>query len=479
MSLYYRPDKGVLGDMIPFYDNGVFKPFYLRNYRGNRDAAHQDSWVMLSTTDHVHFTEHDTKIVGGTGSVIKVDGLYHMFFCTFQVNPERNYINHAISTDLDVWTEIPEDRFRSDDQIYAPVHWRDPFVFWVEEEQCWWMIFAAQKKGPTTRRACVGLCKSDDLHHWRYCEPLYAPMNAQCAFECPDLFRMGDWYYLAFSSYADRFQTLYRKSRSLYGPWVTPEIDTFDTRAFYAAKTGTDGIHRYVYGWNPTREDNEHHFDPLGYDGKDCNTWDWGGNLIVHELWQDETGDLFVKPLDTVLEAVGKKTELFALPLTGDWTMDGEKASVETPYGYAALLLNRLEGTDRLSFDVEVKEGTAAVGVGIHVDEEFSVGYYIHIDFYRRRMEFKTGVRMTEKGGQMFPYEVELERPLPTATGNRFHVDIIASDTILEAYVDHRVVLGTRMFDIEGGCFGIYAEEGEASFTNIQVFRENDGKICE
>ena len=50
MSLYFRPEKGVLGDVIPFYDNGVFKPFYLRNYRGNRDANHQDSWVMLSTT---------------------------------------------------------------------------------------------------------------------------------------------------------------------------------------------------------------------------------------------------------------------------------------------------------------------------------------------------------------------------------------------------------------------------------------------
>ena len=93
MSLYFRPEKGVLGDVIPFYDNGVFKPFYLRNYRGNRDANHQDSWVMLSTTDHVHFTEHDTKIVGGTGSVIKVDGIYHMFFCTFQVdrNSRRSF----------------------------------------------------------------------------------------------------------------------------------------------------------------------------------------------------------------------------------------------------------------------------------------------------------------------------------------------------------------------------------------------------
>ena len=232
MSLYFRPEKAVLGDMIPYYDNGVFKPFYLRNYRANRDEQHQDSWVMLSTTDHIHYTEHDTKIVGGTGSVIKVDGLYHMFYCTFQKLPEKNYMNHAVSTDLDVWTEIPEDRFASDDVIYEPIHWRDPFVFWSEEENCWWMIFAAQKKGKTTRRGCVGLCKSKDLHHWDYCEPFYAPMNAQCAFECPDFFRMGDWYYLVFSSYADRYQTMYRKSRSPYGPWQTPEIDTFDTQCW-------------------------------------------------------------------------------------------------------------------------------------------------------------------------------------------------------------------------------------------------------
>ena len=51
MSLYFRPEKAVLGDVIPYYDNGVFKPFYLRNYRANRDEQHQDSWVMLSTTD--------------------------------------------------------------------------------------------------------------------------------------------------------------------------------------------------------------------------------------------------------------------------------------------------------------------------------------------------------------------------------------------------------------------------------------------
>ena len=73
MSIFYRPEKAVLGDVIPFYDDGQFKPFYLRNFRNHRDAQHRDSWVMLTTRDHVHFEEHDTKIVGGTGSVLKID----------------------------------------------------------------------------------------------------------------------------------------------------------------------------------------------------------------------------------------------------------------------------------------------------------------------------------------------------------------------------------------------------------------------
>ena len=470
MAVYYRPERAVLGDVIPFYDGGEFKPFYLRNYRGNRDADHQDSWVMLSTTDHVHFREHDTHIVGGTGSVICVDGLYHMFYCTFQQDPERNYINHAVSKDLDAWREIPEDRFSSDDAIYAPVHFRDPFVFWNEQERCWWMIFAAQKQGPTTRRACVGLCKSDDLSHWKHCQPLYAPADAQCAFECPDLFKWGDWYYLVFSCYADRFQTLYRMSRSLNGPWLTPEIDTFDTRAFYAAKTGTDGTRHYIYGWNPTRECNQHHFDPQHHDGLDCNTWDWGGSLIVHELWQDEKGMLYVKPVDTVLAAFGDEQPLAARPLSGAWTEADGAWTADVPYGYGALLMNDLRDTCRLSMDVELLSDTAQFGVALHVDEGFAVGYYAVVDLFNQRLEFKSGVRMTERGGQKFPWEVEQERPLQHKLGRKVHLDACVDGTVLEVYLDGRIALGTRMFDIAGGSWGAFVSEGKARFGNIHIY---------
>ena len=73
-------------------------------------------------------------------------------------------------------------------------------------------------------------------------------------------------------------------SRTSRGPWLTPPEDTFDGRAFYAAKTATDGQKRYAFGWNPTRTENIFNWNPPGYAGRDFNTWDWGGTLIVHEI---------------------------------------------------------------------------------------------------------------------------------------------------------------------------------------------------
>ena len=40
--------------------------------------------------------------------------------------------------------------------------------------------------------------------------------------ECPEIFRMGRWWYLVYSEFTDRFTTRYRISRSPDGPWTAP-----------------------------------------------------------------------------------------------------------------------------------------------------------------------------------------------------------------------------------------------------------------
>ena len=412
--------------------------------------------------------EQDAAI--GTGGTIynPVDKLYYTFYTGNKFKPSSDQnaqvVMVATSPDFKTWTKNRTFYLKGDTYGYDKNDFRDPFLFQTEDG-VYHMLIATRKNG----KGHIAEFTSTDLKEWASAGT-FMTMMWDRFYECPDVFKMGDWYYLVFSSYADRYQTMYRKSRSPYGPWQTPEIDTFDTRAFYAAKTGSDGVHRYVYGWNPTREVNEHNFDPPGYPGKDCNTWDWGGSLVVHELWQDENGDLFVKPIPQVLEAVGWEEPLQMQALTGEWKLEKNQAEVDAPYDFGALLLNPVGETSRLSFDVEVDGDCPSVGIAVHVEETFTVGYYLLIDFGRRRIEFKSGVRMTERGGQMFPYEVELERPLPMSTGKSFHVDVIADGTILEAYVDGKIALGTRMYDQTGGCFGLYASDGKAVFRDIKVF---------
>ena len=33
MNLFYTPEHARVGDVIPFYENGLFKPFYLKNWK--------------------------------------------------------------------------------------------------------------------------------------------------------------------------------------------------------------------------------------------------------------------------------------------------------------------------------------------------------------------------------------------------------------------------------------------------------------
>ena len=460
MKLFYQPENGRVGDVIPYYEDGVFRPFYLGK-----------GWNNVSTRDHLRFYDaYATSIHGGTGSIVKADGVYHAFYCQFSDKPyPRQYACHAVSADLREWTDLPEDTFQPDDMIYEMSDWRDPHVVWIEEDNCWWMLLAAQKKGRTMRKGCVGLCKSNDLKHWRYCEPLYAPSTCQSASECPDLFHWGEWWYLTYSVYTDRFQTLYRMARSPKGSWITPVVDTFDTRCFYAAKHGTDGENHYMYGWNPRKDMNIWHFNPQQYDGLDYNTWDWGGAMIVHQLVQNPDGTLGVKPPDAVDNAFTASEPIELCPLTGEWQTEGHSARVDSPYGYSSLLLNRVPACCKLEMTVRFDKTPREFGVALRVDGDFAMGYYLIFEPNRHRIQYKTGLRMYEDGGKMFPYDVEQERPFEWTPGRDYRVRVFVDDTILLLYVDDQVALGTRMFDRKGGRFGLFVSDGAAAFRGIRL----------
>lgn len=475
MNLFFTPEYAKTGDVIPFYNEaaGQFDNFYLKNW--NPDAPKDKiirGWHRISTVDNRNFVETPTSIRGGTGSVILVDGTYHMFYCTFDWNPNAQWARHAVSSDLEHWRDLPEDRFTADGKIYLKSDWRDPFVFWNAEEKKWWMLLAARENAPTERNGCVALCVSDDLSHWEYRKPLYASREHQAANECPDLFKMGQWYYLIYSNYTDGFCTHYRMSRSLSGPWLRPEADTFDGRAFYAAKTGSDGVHRYIYGWNPTRGENNWNFDPQQDQGNDYKTWNWGGSIIVHELHQHEDGTLGVGPVQSVAQAFCREEAAVYQPLSGPWEQSGDTLRCVSDGQFSCVLAQELPPVCRVKTKLRYGGKPAQFGIALHMDGQFSDGYYLAFDPAFRRVQYKSGLRMNEEGGKMFPYAVEMERPLVLEPGRDYEIELYIQDTIGLMYVNRDMAFSFRMYHSgKGSRLGFFTCEGtlEVAQTRIET----------
>ena len=55
MAVFYRPKNAFVGDVIPFFDGGLFKPFYLKIWRDYDGPDRTDGWHMLTTADHLLF----------------------------------------------------------------------------------------------------------------------------------------------------------------------------------------------------------------------------------------------------------------------------------------------------------------------------------------------------------------------------------------------------------------------------------------
>ena len=89
--MYYRAEgNAVCADVIPYYENGRFYLFYLKDFRDA--AAHGEGcpWCLLTTEDLVHYEEHGEVICRGTaeeqdlyvftGSCIRRGDEYFIFY---------------------------------------------------------------------------------------------------------------------------------------------------------------------------------------------------------------------------------------------------------------------------------------------------------------------------------------------------------------------------------------------------------------
>ena len=466
-EFFYRPKDAWAGDFIPMFAEGKFQLFYLKDWRNAEKHGEGTPWYRVSTNDFVRFEEHGEAIPRGkkqeqdlyifTGCAIRAQDKYHIFYTGHnghfvEAGKPMQAVMHAVSDDLKQWTKIPAHTFYAPTARYEKNDWRDPFVFFNEETKEYNMLLAARlNKGMPRRRGITALCTSKDLVKWEVKDPFYAP-NQYITHECPDLFKIGDWWYLVFSEYCELHATRYRMSRSLNGPWLTPKLDTFDGHPFYAAKTASDGKNRYIFGWNPTRSDN-----------KDDGSWNWGGNLVVHQVIQQPDGELRVRVPDTVRNAFNKPVHQEFKSSNGDVLGLKKDIEIKAEGVFNAVAAGKMPATCRISTTIHFDKVPRNFGCIIRGSDDFDKGYYFRFEPDKNRLVLDMWPRTINELPQM----AEFERPVTITAGEPVTIEIFIEGNKGVAYVNNAIAMNFRAYNLSEGNWGFFVTEGTAEFKDI------------
>jgi len=463
MGVLYRPEVGAIADVIPFCRDGVFHLFYLHDHRDPARFGPGVPWRLLQTRDFVHFEDHGVVIPTGpvgsqdqwifTGCVVEHAGRFHIFYTGHNhhlppVGRPAEAIMHAVSDDLVNWQK---------DESFAPLFappgyerddWRDPFVLWNAEEQCWWMLLAARTTAqPSNPRpsGVTALLTSNDLMHWQLRQPLYAP-NLFYTHECPDLFRIGDWWYLVFSEFSDRHTTRYRMSRSIRGPWLAPPDDELDTPAFYAAKTAQRDGERFLFGWLASREN-----------CSDSGKWQWGGDLVVHQIIQQPDGRLTVTMPQSIAASFGQIRPVQPRPVLGHWEFSGDAIRGGRVDGRSVLVLGELPDTCLIDMQLTLEAATREAGIALRADPEK------HGRWHEIRIEpHKNRIVLDRRSPHSRTRPFDLERHCRLQPGAPIHLRIVVDGTCVVVYVNNAVAMSGRAYESFGTGWGLFVNEGSA-----------------
>jgi len=460
--LFWKPPEGWVGDVMPFDNNGRIELFYLQDWRNDDPGFHPI--FRASTSNLIDYTYEGEAIpfseIGkqdlaiGTGSTIKVGDTYHFYYTGHNYmfpkeNKAKEAVMHAISKDLKTWTKISEDTFYAPEG-YERDDFRDPFVIYNEAKQEYWLLVSARKGGA----GVLAVFTSKDMSHWQVREPLAIDDTAKnFMLECSDIFQMGGTWYLVFSEFSDKGATHYRTSTSLEGPWKKPARDLFDGKGFYAAKTGSLGDRRFLFGWVPTRQNS-----------KDYMKWDWAGNLAVHELVRSGDGTLGVKAPDEVTALFSQEMPLTVVRKLGSAAAQDGALKLDGNGGLVGVVFGALPPTAKITGTVTFDKKVEYTGIVFGVPEEAEKAYGIRLQPEQNRVRYDAA-----PGDTLGSIEPDMQTPVELTPGKAYDFTIIIENDVLSFYIGD-VALTTRIYKMPGGDWGWYSGGGTTSVDSLKLW---------
>ena len=479
-STYYNPSVGRCGDPMPFYDTkvGEFKVLYLQEYDINGTYNYHPIWG-ISTKDCANYEslgevlptgtsplEQDAAL--GTGCCIynEQDNLYYLYYTGH--NPQcanTEVVMRATSSDFSHWTKDMLWTLKGTDFGYSPVDFRDPQIFKAEDGLYHMVISSNQKFADFS---------SSDLKNWNHVGSFNMVWDRMC--ECPDVFKMGNYWYIIYSEgyraswsrkvkymMATTFEGLKACFNDPGANWPKDGREgVLDSRAFYAGKTASNGTDRYIWGWCPFRTGATIHEKNVNVGaGGEPN---WSGALVCHKLIQHEDGTLSVGDIPAIEAKYNKQQTVTVKDVKGG-SFNGTEGSLSGDDAY--VLFNRLDAHNHISFTVTTSNNWDKFGVSL-VRGTDSEQYYTMVVNPENENTRKVNFEQEGKRGKGFIEGIDGYN-FPRPADNVYRIDIYTDNSVMVMYINHTYAYTNRIYGIQKNCWSINNYGGNIKVSDLKV----------
>ena len=476
---FYKPQLGTVGDPMPFFDAkaGDFKIMYLQEFPDAMKAPgrYHPFWAV-STKDGASYlsqgewlsvgayeTQQDAILGTGCCTYDAAQDLYYIYYTgESEHTANRQVVMRATSSDLKTWTRDNAWRLQGPDFGLSGNDFRDPQILKVGDK---YHMIISTRNGDNAD-AMFADFTSDNLKDWTYVDKFHMLWDRM--YECPDVFQMGEWWYLVYSDTPAWERTVkYVKAKSFEelksqftnnGDFdYNQSFMKLDTRAFYAGKTASNGTDRYLWGWCSWNV-------MLGTDGAEPA---WSGALVCHKVAQHEDGSLYLTAVPAMASKYNKPVQVKVMK-SGE-TKD-ELGNVCESY----TLYNRLGYHNHITLTVKTQNPDDKFGLTFGRGTETLV-YWDKIWFNNPHWDNdKKHLRRIERYitngvvNQFMPGGVG--NFFPAAQNNTYNIDIYTDNSVLVMYVNGTNCYTTRVNSIANNCWGISTEPGvTVEVSNVAV----------
>ena len=486
-STYYNPAVGRCGDPMPFYDQkaGDFKVLYLQEYINNmtyrfhpiwgvstKDGANYESLGELLPVAANNFAQ-DAAL--GTGCAYEKDGTYYIYYTGHNGNcKNREVVMRATSTDFKTWTKDDLWTLNGPDFGYSGNDFRDPQIF-VADDNLYHMVIATY---PVNGGDPVfAEFKSSDLKQWEHVGRIRMIWDRML--ECPDIFKMGNYWYMVYSeslrtSWSRKVKYMvansYEELKDCFnnGPkWPADGHEgVLDTRAFYAGKTASNGTDRYIWGWCPFRSGGDIHEKNISVGGGDGNEPNWSGALVCHKLIQHDNGILTLGEVPAIKAKYNKEQTLSIMASNGA-SPSGDSRGASLSGNDAYLLYNRLGTHNHISFTVKTSNNWDRFGISL-VRGTDSKKYYTMVVNPEDENHRKVNFEQEGTEGQGFVDGIDgywFERP----ADNVYNINIYTDNSVMVMYINDNVCYTQRIYGIQKNCWSINNYGGSVTVSDVKV----------